>query len=315
LIVSGVVAAHAREAAPEASILQLGLTHPLPLGVIRDFAASVEDCVVLEEGDPFMEEALRAAGVKVRGKPAMYRFGELNVSRLRRILAGDTSPEAQPHGAKPPQLCPGCPYRTVFTVLRELDCIVAGDIGCYTLGALPPFEAMDTQICMGASLGVGLGLRHALPEDQARRVVSVIGDGTFIHSGLTDLAEMIYNPPPTGHVLLILDNGTTAMTGLQEHPGTGRNLNHEPTGRISIEGVARAMGAAHVDVIDPIAQETEFRQLLRDRLATPALSVIVARRNCILAAALIRRYEHAAMAPATESAACGCASSEAAGVS
>ena len=135
------------------------------------------------------------------GKPETYRFGELDVARVRRILAGDTSPEPVPPKGKPPELCPGCSHRTVFETLRDLGCIVAGDIGCYTLGVLPPFSAMDTCVCMGASIGVGLGLRHVLPEDQARRVVSVIGDSTFVHSGLTGLADMVYNPPPTGHVV------------------------------------------------------------------------------------------------------------------
>ncbi|HEY0945432.1 MAG TPA: thiamine pyrophosphate-dependent enzyme, partial [Opitutaceae bacterium] len=252
IITSGVVTHHAREVAPEASVLQLGVTYPLPLGLIREFVGRVDDCVVLEEGDPYLTDALRAAGLRVRGKPDMYRFGELSVPRVRRILARDVTPETAPPRGKPPQLCPGCPYRTVYDAVRKLDCIVAGDIGCYTLGALPPFEAMDFQICMGASLGIGLGLRHTLPPDQAKRVISVIGDSTFMHSGLTGLAEMVYNPPKTGHVLLVLDNGTTAMTGQQEHPGTGRTLEHTPTGRISIEGVARAMGVPHVDVIDPI---------------------------------------------------------------
>jgi indolepyruvate ferredoxin oxidoreductase alpha subunit len=307
IVTSGVVAAHAREAAPDASVLQLAVTHPLPLGLIRDFVATVQDCVVLEEGDPYLEDALKAAGLKVRGKPAMYRFGEFNVSRVRRILGGDTSPEAAPPRGKPPQLCPGCPYRTVFEVVRRLDCIVSGDIGCYTLGALPPFEAMDTQICMGGSLGIGLGLRHVLPPDEARRVISVIGDSTFMHSGLTGLAEMVYNPPATGHVLLVLDNGTTAMTGQQEHPGTGRLLTHEPTGKVSIEGVARAMGVKHVDVIDPVAKPAEFEALLRSRMAEPSLAVIVARRNCILAAGAIRGYENAARAAAAAATpSCGC---------
>ena len=169
----------------------------------------------------------------------MYRFGELNVARVRRILAGDTSPEPAPVAGKPPQLCPGCSHRNVFEALHNLDCIVAGDIGCYTLGVLPPFEAMDSCVCMGASIGVGLGLRHVLPPEQARRVVSVIGDSTFVHSGITGLVEMVYNPPPTGHVVLILDNSTTAMTGHQEHPGTGRTLEHEPTGKVSFEDLGR----------------------------------------------------------------------------
>ncbi len=294
IISSGVAAVHAMEAAPQASMLKLGVTYPLPMELIRRFVESVDECLVVEEGDPYLEDAIRAAGIAVRGKPQMYRFGELSVNRVRRIIDNDTSPEPAPPRGKPPQLCMGCPYRSVFDVFKKLDCIVAGDIGCYTLGALPPFEAMDTQICMGASLGVGLGLRHVLPEEQARRVVSVIGDSTFMHSGLTGLAEMVYNPPKTGHVLVVLDNGTTAMTGQQEHPATGRTLMHEPTGKVAIEAVARAMGVRHVDVIDPVTKHDEFETLLKERLAGNDLSVIVTRKVCLLAAGAIRGYEKAA---------------------
>jgi indolepyruvate ferredoxin oxidoreductase alpha subunit len=296
IVSSGVAALHALEAAPDASLLKLGATYPLPMQLIRKFAESVADCLVVEEGDPYLEDAIRAAGIHVRGKPEMYRFGELNVNRVRRIIKNDTSPEIAPPRGKPPQLCVGCPYRSVFEILRKHDCIVAGDIGCYTLGALPPFEAMDTQICMGASLGVGLGLRHVLPEDQARRVVSVIGDSTFMHSGLTGLAEMVYNPPSTGHVLLILDNGTTAMTGQQEHPGTGRTLEHEPTNKTSIEAVASAMGVTNVDVIDPVVKQDDFESLLLKRLGSNELSVIITRKVCLLAAGAIREYEKKAQA-------------------
>ena len=156
------------------SFLNLGMTHPLPIELIREFAASVDRCVVIEEGDPYLVEAIRAAGIDVLGKPEMFRFGELNVNRVRRILANDTSAEPAPPPGKPPQLCMGCPHRTVFDILHKLDCIVSGDIGCYTLGVLPPYEAMDTCVCMGASVTVGLGLRHVLPRDEAKRVVSVI---------------------------------------------------------------------------------------------------------------------------------------------
>ena len=144
---------------------------------------------------------------------------------------------------------------------------------------------------MGASLGVGLGLRHVLPEQDARRVVSLIGDSTFVHTGVNGLVEMIYNPPKTGHVLIILDNGTTAMTGQQEHPGTGRTLDHEATGKLSLEELARALGVKNVDVIDPVKDPPGFLKLLGDRLAVPELTVIIARRPCILAAADIRQYE------------------------
>jgi indolepyruvate ferredoxin oxidoreductase alpha subunit len=291
IVTSGVTTVHVREAAPEASVLKLGLTYPPPLEAARRFAGSVQRCIVIEEGDPYLVEQLRAAGIAVEGKPEMYRFGELTVGRVRRILAGDTSPEPAPQRGKPPALCPGCPHRSIFEVLKRLDCIVPGDIGCYSLGALPPFEAMDSLVCMGASIGMGLGLRHVLPEAEARRVVSVIGDSTFVHGGITGLVEMVYNPPPTGHVVLILDNGTTAMTGLQEHPGTGRSLSHQPTGKIVYEDLARSMGIEHAYAVDPIREAERFEQLLRESLAASRLTVIVARRPCLLAAGKIKQYQ------------------------
>ena len=301
LIATGIAAMHAREAAPQACLLTIGLTYPLPLETIRTFAAGCERLVVLEEGDPVLLDALRAAGLPAQGKPEQYRFGELTVARVRRILAGDETAEPAPPKGKPPELCQGCSHRGVFEVLRDMNCIVAGDIGCYTLGVLPPFQAMDTCVCMGASIGVGLGLRHVLPEEEARRVVSVIGDSTFVHSGLTGLAEMVYNPPATGHVVLILDNGTTAMTGQQEHPGTGRTLNHDATGRIHFEDLARAMGVKNVHVVDFQAADGTLEGLLKDLLTRSETSLIVARQPCVLAAPKIRFYEKAV---ADRSAAC-----------
>ncbi|MEN6458548.1 MAG: 2-oxoacid:acceptor oxidoreductase family protein [Thermoguttaceae bacterium] len=291
IITSGVTYMHVREASPKAAVLKLGMTYPLPLECIRRFAESVERCLIVEEGDPYLFEQLRAAGLKVEQKPEMFRFGELDVARVRRILAADTSPEAVPPAGKPPALCPSCPHRVTFETLQKFDCIVAGDIGCYTLGVLPPFEKMDVQSCMGASIGMGLGMRHVLPEDEARRVVSVIGDSTFVHSGITGLVEMMYNPPATGHVVLILDNGTTAMTGLQEHPGTGRTLGHQPTGRLVIEDLARAIGVPHVVVIDPVANREQFERTLGDALAQNQLAVIIARRPCLLAMGKIKQRE------------------------
>jgi indolepyruvate ferredoxin oxidoreductase alpha subunit len=251
--------------------------------------------VVVEEGDPVLFEDLRAAGITVEGKPEMYRFGELNVPRVRRILAGDTSPEPVPPRGKPPELCQGCSHRDVFEVLRDMDCIVSGDIGCYTLGVLPPFSVMDTCVCMGASIGVGLGMRHTLPPEQAKRVVSVIGDSTFVHSGITGLAEMVYNPPATGHVVVILDNGTTAMTGQQEHPGTGRTLNHDPTGKIDFEALGRALGIQNVHSLNRFTDGHLLEELLKDLLARPETSLVVVRQPCVLAAPKIRFYEKAAL--------------------
>src|ERR1035441_5464668 len=215
IITSGISYMHVREAAPEAAVLKLGMTHPLPLGAMREFARAHNRAIVVEEGDPYLADAALAAGLAVETTPAMFRFGELNVDRVRRIWNGDLSPETPTPAGKPPELCPGCPHRTVFTALRDLGCIVAGDIGCYTLGVLPPFNALDTCVCMGAGITVGLGLRHVLPGEEAQRVMSVIGDSTFLHSGITGLVEAVYNPPASGHLTIILDNGTTAMTGMR----------------------------------------------------------------------------------------------------
>ena len=291
LIASGISFMHAREAAPDASFLKLGFTYPLPMKKIAEFARSVERCIVLEEGDPYLVDAIRAAGIPVEGKAEMFRFGELDVPRVRRILANDLTPELPKPPGKPPQLCDACQYRIVFEALRQRDCIVAGDIGCYTLGVLQPFEAIDSCVCMGASLGVGLGMRHVLPPDQSRRVVSIIGDSTFMHSGISGLVEMVYNPPPTGHVLIILDNSTTAMTGHQEHPGTGRKLDHEPTNKIVIEDLVRSCGIERVFVVEPRMGSGEFERVLDESLARNELSVIIARRPCILIVKQLKKYE------------------------
>jgi len=285
ILVSGVAYQHVREAAPEASVFKVGMSYPLPMRQMLDFSASVKRAVVIEENDPYMADAVRAAGGVVDSAPEMYRFGELDVGRVKRILAGDTTPEAVPPRGKPPQLCAGCPHTVTFEILKRHNCIVAGDIGCYTLAALQPLAAMDTQICMGASLGVGVGLRHVLPREEAKRVVSVIGDSTFVHSGLTGLAEMTYNVPPTGHVLLILDNATTAMTGQQEHPGTGRLLDHTPTNQLDYETVVRAMNVPNVGVFDPVRQPAEFEKALVEALEKDELTVLIVRRPCILAVA------------------------------
>ena len=318
MITAGISYHHVREAAPDASILKLGLSHPLPMEMLRDFCRSVERCVVIEENDPWLVTACRAAGLGVEAKDdAIFRFGELSVDRVRRILSRDSSPEPVPPRGKPPELCAGCPHRSSFEVLKELDCIVSGDIGCYTLAALPPIAAMDTMIDMGAAVGVGLGMRHVLPRDQAKRVVSVIGDSTFLHGGLPGLVEMAYNPPSTGHVLIILDNGTTAMTGQQEHPGTGRQLDGEATYRVSYEDMARAAGVRNVFTVNPVREKAKFKDLLAEALRKDELTVFIARSPCILAAGRIVAWEkeQKARAAANEccpAAGCGAAAPDAA---
>jgi indolepyruvate ferredoxin oxidoreductase alpha subunit len=293
IITSGISYQHVREAAPNASILKLTTTYPLPIETIRKFRGEVFRCMVIEEGDPYLFESIQAAGVSVEHKPEMFRFGELNVDRVRRILAGDTAPEIPPPPGKPPELCKGCPHRYVFEVLRDMGCIVTGDIGCYTLGVLPPFQAIDTCVCMGGGITVGLGLRHVLAPEQARNVVSVIGDSTFVHSGITGLVEMMYNTPATGHVVIILDNGTTAMTGLQEHPGTGRHLDHSPAAQLSFEDLARSMGIRRIHTVDPIKDRGQFETRLKEDLASGEPCLIIARRICLLATPKIREYQRA----------------------
>jgi indolepyruvate ferredoxin oxidoreductase alpha subunit len=294
LITSGVTYHHVREAAPGATVLKLGMTWPLPLATIRRYAEAHGPCRIVEEGEDFLHEELRTAGLAVTGKDPAWRFGEMTVARVRRLLAGepDAVPSAVPKGT-PPRLCPGCPHRQVFEILAGMDCIVAGDIGCYSLGALPPYEAMETLVCMGAAVGVGLGMRHALPPERARRVISLLGDSTFMHGGIPGIVEMVYNPPPTGHVVLVLDNGTTAMTGLQEHPGTGRRLDRRPARQVLIEEVARGCGVGRVEVVDPVADPAGFASALASVLDSGELAVIVARRECLLAVRQRRKHEAA----------------------
>ncbi|MCQ2378668.1 MAG: thiamine pyrophosphate-dependent enzyme [Victivallaceae bacterium] len=286
IISSGVAYQHAREAAPDASILKIGFTHPLPEKTIREFAAKVKRLVVVEEGDPVLADAVRALGIAIDPAEEIFRFGELNVDRVRKLLAHDASEEPAPRVAPhPPQLCPGCPHRKTFETLRDLGCLVSGDIGCYTLGVMPPFNAIHSCVCMGASVTVGLGLRKMLPENEARRVVSVIGDSTFFHTGINGVVEMVYNRPPTGHLLIILDNRTTAMTGMQENPGTGKKLNHvDPAPRLMPEDIVRGIGVDFVAVVDSTAEQEKFAALVKECLASTRTSVIVVRRPCVIAA-------------------------------
>lgn len=294
VITSGISYHHVREAAPDASVLKLGMTYPLPMDLIRDFARRMKRLVVIEENDPWLAENLRAAGISVEAKyDPVFRFGELDVNRVKRILNGETSPDPETVKGKPPALCQGCPHRNTFAVLKELDCIVAGDIGCYTLAALPPLAAMDMMIDMGASIGMGLGLRHVLPPEEAKRVVSVIGDSTFVHSGITGLVEMAYNKPKTGHVVLIVDNSITAMTGQQEHPGTGRKLDHSPTYKLDYSEIAKAAGISNVVEVNPVRDQEGLKKALQEALSKNELSLIVAKSPCILALKSILAWEKA----------------------
>lgn len=293
IVTSGISVVLAEEAAPKARIVQVQMVHPFPAAGVKAAIAGAAELRVVEEGDPVLFEQCALAGLAPKANPKIYRFGELSVRRVERLLAGIEQPEPPPPPGKPPALCPGCPHRSAYQVLSDRKAIVSGDIGCYTLGVMPPYSAVDTCVCMGGGITVGLGLRKVLPPEEAKRVISVIGDSTFVHSGLTGIAEMVYNPPPTGHVVVILDNSITAMTGMQENPATGRNLKHEITYKMVLEDVVKAMGVPNVFVVDHVAHPEEFNALLDRAEAEGGLWCIIVRRPCLIAAPKIRQYDEA----------------------
>ena len=284
IISAGVAYQYAREAMPDASILKLGLVNPLPKKMIRDFAARFKTLYVVEELDPFLEDQIKAMGIKVIGKDLLPICGELSAGIVREALTGEKTEEGTPGlpqvvPPRPPNMCPGCPHRGVFLALNKLKAFVTGDIGCYTLGFMPPLSAMDTCICMGASVGNAVGMTKVLPEDQRQSVVAVIGDSTFLHTGINGLLDMVYNNSTT--TLIILDNRITAMTGRQENPASGYTLKNDDTYEVDIADICRAVGVKHVTVIDPYELDNT-RELIRTEMARKAPSVIITRRPCML---------------------------------
>jgi indolepyruvate ferredoxin oxidoreductase, alpha subunit len=283
IITGGAAYNYVKECCPDDSILKIGLTWPLSDAIIKEFASQVEELYVVEELDPFIEEHVKGLGISCHGKDIIPICGELNQDivdlALNKKNHTNTIPKYQgvvPN--RPPSLCKGCPHIAVFTVLKKLDLHVNGDIGCYTLGVLPPYTAMHSQGCMGASIGMHLGFEKAHP-DLARKSVAVIGDSTFIHSGITPLIDLVYNKG-TGTVL-ILDNRVTAMTGHQENPASGVTLRGEPTFELDLEALCRACGVKRVIVIDP-NNITEFEKTVKEEIDAREPSVIIARRKCIL---------------------------------
>jgi indolepyruvate ferredoxin oxidoreductase alpha subunit len=282
IITSGVSYQYCKEVAPEASFLKLGMSYPLPVRKILEFRRSVRKLFVVEELDPFLEEQIRALGLKVQAKPAELRCGELNPELVREILTGKKSGRKLPaagDGGRPPVMCAGCPHRGVFYVLSRLKLHVTGDIGCYTLGALPPLSSLDTCVCMGSAIGNAAGMNRVLPPGQHKQVVAVIGDSTFLHAGMPGLMDMAYNQ--TNATVIILDNGTTAMTGRQDHPGTGKTLKKKETKRVNYEELCLALGADSVEVVDPYDLEA-VTGAVRRATERDGLSVIVSRRDCVL---------------------------------
>lgn len=290
-ITSGVSYLYVKEAFPEASVLKLGMAYPLPEKMIKDFAAKIEDLIIVEELDPFIELHVKAMGIKCRGKELIPSYGELNASKVRKAISGEAAGglfEPLPIPLRPPNLCPGCPHRGLFYALSKLDVFVAGDIGCYTLAALKPLLAMDTCVCMGASIGTAFGMEKALGKDALGKIVAVIGDSTFLHSGITGLMDVVYNKGFT--TVVILDNRTTAMTGHQPNPATGTTIAGDYSTAIDLEAVCRAIGVRHVYTINP-HDIAATRKLLRQELERPEPSVIITRYPCVLLPEMKKRKD------------------------
>jgi indolepyruvate ferredoxin oxidoreductase alpha subunit len=294
VIAAGAAYQYARDAFPRASFLKLGMTYPLPKGLLIEFRAKVNKLYVIEELDPFLEENIRLMGITVEGgKNLLSLLGEYDQRTVAQALTAAGVPGADPEllapipapadglPGRPPTLCPGCSHRGIFTVLRRLRVFVSGDIGCYTLGALPPYEAMHSCVCMGASISMAHGMTQVAEQtnDFRGKAVAVIGDSTFFHSGVTPLMDIAYN---RGHTLtLILDNRTTGMTGGQENPGTGRTIKGEPAAAVDIPALCRALGIHRVREIDPL-NLAEVQQVLEEELRSDEASVVIAKSPCVL---------------------------------
>lgn len=279
IICSGGVYQYVKEALPEASVLKLGMVYPLPYKLIKKFAKSVKRCIVAEELAPHIETLVKAAGIQVEGKNVFPLCGEFSANLIRRCVLG-TGEEARPAAvpARPPVLCAGCPHRGVFYVLSKLKLNVLGDIGCYTLGAVPPLGSMDAVVCMGASVGMAIGFDKADPEAH-KHSVAVIGDSTFIHSGITGLIDAVYNK---SHItVVILDNRTTGMTGHQNHPATGKTIKNEPTYELDLAEVCKAVGVNSVRTVDP-NDLPALEAALKAALSEEEVSVVIAKRPCVL---------------------------------
>ena len=282
VVCSGAAYDYVKEALPEASVLKLGMVYPLPKALITDFASKVEELIVVEDMEPFFEDAIKSWGIPCHGKEQTGLQGELFVRKLSTLFAN--APAAGPQETpgvppRPPVLCPGCPHRAVFYVLHKLKAHVSADIGCYTLGAMKPLDAADSVVCMGASIGIAHGAEKARGSSFARDTVAVIGDSTFMHSGMTGLVNAVYNEG-TGTVL-VLDNSTTGMTGHQDNPLTGRNLRGEIAPRVDLVKLCEAIGIRRVRVVDPFELK-ELETILKEEMAAEELSVVIARRPCAL---------------------------------
>ena len=270
------------------SVLKLGMTNPLPVKLIKDFAAKVKRLVVVEELDPVIENHVRSLGLAVEGSDLLPRVGEFSQNMIAAAFGRTTKEGVSLEDTipmRPPVMCAGCPHRGLFYSLKKRKCTVLGDIGCYTLGAVPPLSAIEMTLCMGASIGATHGFNKVLGSESEGRTVAVIGDSTFVHSGMTGLANVAYNQ--SNSTVIVLDNSITGMTGHQQNPTTGLNIKGDPAGKIDLEALVRAMGINRVRVVDPY-NLSECDTAIKEELAAAEPSVIISRRPC----ALLKHVKH-----------------------
>ena len=281
VITSGIPYQYVKEALPQASVLKLGMVNPLPEKLIREFASKVETLYVVEELDPVIEEQVKSWGIPAIGKEIFTIQGEYSSNMIRKAILGEEVRMDPPADVpqRPPILCPGCPHRSVFYVLNKLKMHAAGDIGCYTLGAVAPLSVVDTTICMGASISSLHGMEKAKGKEYIKNWVAVIGDSTFLHTGVNSLMNMVYNHA-TGTVL-ILDNSTTGMTGHQDHAATGKTLQGDPTYAINIPNLCRAIGVPNVQEINAF-DIVALEKAIKEEVAKDEVSVIITKTPCVL---------------------------------
>ena len=280
-ITSGVPYLYVKEAFPNASILKLGMVNPLPKKLIQDFAKQVDELYVVEELEPVIEEQVKSWGIAVKGKELFTKQGEYSSNMLKKAILGEVSQlfESATVPMRPPVLCPGCPHRSVFSVLNKLKIHAAGDIGCYTLGAVAPLGVIDTTICMGASISSLHGIEKARGKDYIKNWVAVIGDSTFLHTGINSLVNMVYNK--SSATVMILDNRTTGMTGHQEHAATGKTLKGEDTYAIDLSVLCKSIGVPNVIVVDAF-NVPELEKVIKESVKSDELTVIIAKAPCAL---------------------------------
>lgn len=280
IVCSGNVYQYIKEALPDVSILKLGMIYPMPDKLIKEFAGKVKKLIVVEELEPFFENHIKALGIPCKGKELFSAQGEYSVSLIKQVFLGINPPKPiEGIVGRPPVMCAGCPHRGVFYVLNKLKLNVTGDIGCYSLGSSQPLNAIDVVMCMGASIGMSHGMEKARGKEFGADTVAVIGDSTFIHSGITGLINSVYNKGRS--TVLILDNSTTGMTGHQPNPATGKTIKGEDTSKIDFEKLCRACGVNSVRVVDSY-DILNVEKVIKEELAKDEVSVIIARRECIL---------------------------------